>query len=229
MFRIVVVFAMFMVACVASNTDGPTAGLLNVQHPVCEPDQRSANCHSHVCEEDPPGGCSIDDADCDGHEEGTTTGDNCIYTCNPDQANVDNDRLGDACDRCPLDFANDHDEDSVCGDVDNCPGAHNPTQANSDSDAHGDACDELPNIADPEASIAGLDSRLDTLEAADSAAAIAALQADVALLTAALVEFRTKCLDHSREPLGLNGDPMGMSVDPMGMSVDLSYSLPDGP
>jgi hypothetical protein len=50
--------------------------------------------------------------------------DNCPLIYNPDQADVDDDAIGDACDQCPNDNENDADADGLCGDIDNCP--HHP-------------------------------------------------------------------------------------------------------
>jgi len=88
-------------------------------------------------------GCSIDtDADmvCE-------VDDNCPTVFNPLQADADADNVGDLCDACPNDPANDIDGDTVCGDVDNCPTATNPGQGNADGDATGDACDVCPSDA----------------------------------------------------------------------------------
>jgi hypothetical protein len=69
--------------------------------------------------------------------------DNCPGLYNPDQADYDNDDIGDLCDDC---IDSDHDGlgdpefvDNVCPD-DNCPYAHNPDQFDTDSDGIGDAC-----------------------------------------------------------------------------------------
>ena len=72
------------------------------------------------------------DADGDGVLDGN---DNCPTTSNANQANFDNDSMGDACDP-------DDDNDGVNDGPDNCDFAANPSQANWDGDGLGDACDD---------------------------------------------------------------------------------------
>jgi PKD repeat protein len=72
--------------------------------------------------------------------------DNCPATPNLNQADADNDLIGDACDACPLDPDNDADSDTVCGEADNCPWAANLDQSDLDGDTVGDACDTCTDI-----------------------------------------------------------------------------------
>lgn len=116
----------------------------------------------------------------------------------------------------------DMDGDCRCNGDDNCPAVSNCGQPDGDADNIGDACDILPNLPDPEATIAALDTRLDALEAAGTPAAIASLQYDIAALSAALAEIRTKYPEHYHGLLGLAGDPVGNNGD-------LNYDLPNDP
>ena len=60
--------------------------------------------------------------------------DNCPLFSNTDQADLDGDGQGDACD-------GDSDGDTIANTEDNCPATSNADQANADTDPEGDACD----------------------------------------------------------------------------------------
>ena len=74
--------------------------------------------------------------------------DNCPSTSNSEQDDTDGDHLGDACDACPADPANDADGDGICTSVDNCPATGNASQADFDTDGFGDACESGAALAD---------------------------------------------------------------------------------
>lgn len=59
--------------------------------------------------------------------------DNCVHIANTDQADINANGRGDACD--------DFDRDGVINAKDNCPNEPNAAQADTDSDGIGDACD----------------------------------------------------------------------------------------
>jgi len=74
-----------------------------------------------------PNGCGGQDQDLDGV---THSQDNCVAVANADQANLDGDSEGDACD-------SDDDNDNVADTADNCPVNANQNQADADSDGVG--------------------------------------------------------------------------------------------
>src|SRR3989344_4865546 len=104
------------------------------------------------------------DSDNDGINDGA---DNCILVSNANQADLDDDGVGDVCDddrdndNLPNDedpFPNDVDGDSdgVNDNLDNCPSVSNANQADFDNDGIGDVCDNdidgdgVPNNEDPD-------------------------------------------------------------------------------
>lgn len=126
------------------------------------------SCNDEPAPDAPPPVETSVDTDSDGINDDE---DNCPNTPNNDQADSNNDGIGDACDsdldndgepnetdNCPnnansdqLDTDNDgigdacdddDDGDGVLDDVDNCPLIANPNQEDSDNDGNGDACDD---------------------------------------------------------------------------------------
>jgi hypothetical protein len=63
--------------------------------------------------------------------------DNCPSKPNTDQADDDNDKIGDVCDA----NKGDKDNDGIIDAIDNCPNIANPLQEDSDKDGIGDVCD----------------------------------------------------------------------------------------
>jgi Zn-dependent metalloprotease len=82
--------------------------------------------------------CNTEDWDGDGIYN---VDDNCMFTKNADQADVDSDGEGDACDP-------DTDGDGISDNDDNCINTPNTDQANADGDLAGDLCDPNPDCDD---------------------------------------------------------------------------------
>lgn len=124
----------------------------------------------------------VDLADSDG-DKVPDSADNCVATPNPDQADLDRDRVGDACDpdvdgdgtangadafpRNASEWADtdgdgtgdnadtDDDNDTIIDAVDNCAVVSNPGQRDSDGDGRGDACDATFTSSDGHATGGG--------------------------------------------------------------------------
>jgi hypothetical protein len=69
--------------------------------------------------------------------------DNCPDHANADQADANDDGLGDACEAIEGDI----DGDGIGDAEDNCPEHVNPDQEDSDDDGKGDACENEPVVA----------------------------------------------------------------------------------
>ncbi len=85
-----------------------------------------------------PGECGCGTSDTDKDGDGIPDcNDNCSDTANADQADNDNNGLGDACEQ-----KKDRDGDGVPDDQDNCPDKPNPDQHDSNNNGIGDLCDQ---------------------------------------------------------------------------------------
>jgi Thrombospondin type 3 repeat/Dockerin type I domain len=97
--------------------------------------------------------------------------DNCPTVANQDQADLNGNGIGDACEACV--GIGDADSDGVCDPTDNCPTIFNPTQADFDGDGIGNACETGAVLADID-----LSGRVDGLDLARIGRAFGAMTGD---------------------------------------------------
>ena len=73
--------------------------------------------------------------------------DNCPNIANPNQADANNNGIGDACETVNPCAAQggDSDGDGICNNNDNCPNTANPNQTDANNNGIGDACETPPN------------------------------------------------------------------------------------
>jgi hypothetical protein len=103
-------------------------------------------------------GFTGDGFDCEPDPDGDgvpNPSDNCPSVSNPDQADADQDGIGDACEAPPPPppggcSGGDVDFDNRCANNDNCPNAANPGQLDGDGDGLGDVCDNCASVANPD-------------------------------------------------------------------------------
>ncbi|MFQ3200753.1 MAG: hypothetical protein ACI9SK_001480 [Zhongshania sp.] len=137
----------------SGGTDNDNDGI-NDPDDQCPNSEPGAIVASNGCEV--PNGSNDDDND-----EVINANDNCPAIANSDQANLDQDQRGDACDNdidgdgLPNDKDDeprnaDIDSDGVKDGADNCPESPNSNQTDTDADGRGDSCDgDIDNDGTP--------------------------------------------------------------------------------
>ena len=88
-----------------------------------------------------------------GYPEDQCPLDNCPSVYNPNQADADQDGIGDACDPCTDTDGDGYGNPGFAANTcptDNCPLVANPDQTDGDTDGAGDACDNCLSISNPD-------------------------------------------------------------------------------
>lgn len=115
-----------------ADPDDDNDGYTDIAEKTCGSDPLNPSSRPPDYDGDKNPDCLDPDDDNDGVNDAS---DNCQFIYNVNQANNDNDSLGDICDA-------DDDNDGVLDNVpDNCPLVSNADQLNNDGDAQGDVCD----------------------------------------------------------------------------------------
>lgn len=120
----VVVVSFMLVGC-SNGMDGGMGTGMEIQGPT------GSDLFSDVGVLDTDGDGILDDED------------NCPAVANADQADADEDGVGDACDDGGNEMNADYDRDGIPDATDNCPRKANPDQTDSNGDGVGDACTKL--------------------------------------------------------------------------------------
>ncbi|TLU65287.1 PHB depolymerase family esterase [Thalassotalea litorea] len=106
--------------------------------------------------------CSVPTTPLDSDGDGVADSlDNCPNAANANQADNDNDGIGNVCDSTPDGNILDADNDGVNDSIDNCPNTANADQADNDNDGIGNVCDATPDGTIADADSDGIEDALD--------------------------------------------------------------------